>query len=130
LVTGEDLLRHPEWGPCELIRGKVVPVCRPNFQHGYLTNEIGAEIRNFAKKRKLGLVVSGDAGIYFGRNPDTVRGPDVYFIRAERLPENGLQPNYLDVAPDLCVEIVSSNDNFSDLEDKVSQYLDLGVKVV
>src|SRR4051794_15986975 len=85
LVTGEELMRHPEWGPCELIRGKVVPLCRPNSQHGYLMNEIGSELRNFVKKRRLGLVMSGDAGVYLEHSPDTVRGPDVYYISAKKM---------------------------------------------
>src|ERR1700759_5338418 len=87
LYTGKDLLNHPEWGPCELIRGRVVPVCRPNYTHGKLMNEIGFALTSHTKARSLGDVITGDSGIYLARDPDTVRGPDVYFISNERRPK-------------------------------------------
>jgi Uma2 family endonuclease len=130
LVTGEELLQHPEWGPCELIRGKVVPVCRPNYMHGVLMSEMGGELRAFVKKRKLGDVVVGDSGVYLERGPDTVRGPDVYFISAKRKPEKQDRAGYLKVAPELCVEIVSPSDKWSDIKGKVDQFLAFGVKLV
>jgi len=130
LVSGEELLQHPEWGPCELIRGKVVPVCRPNKVHGVLTSEITIELGIHLRKTGEGIVVSGDSGIFLERNPDTVRGPDVYFVRRERVGEAPLQPTFLEVPPDLCVEIVSPNDRWSEIEEKVRQYLAIKVKLV
>jgi|ERR1043165_1361309 Uma2 family endonuclease len=130
LVSGEELLQHPEWGPCELIRGKLVPVCRPNKVHGVLMSEISWELLTYTKQYGTGLVVSGDSGVYLERDPDTVRGPDVYFIRRERLGETPLQPTFLEVPPDLCVEIVSPSDRWSDIEEKVRQYLAIQVKFV
>jgi Uma2 family endonuclease len=130
LVTGADLLAHPEWGPCELIRGKVVSVCRPNPQHGCLTNELAFKLTAHSKKKNLGKVVVGDAGIYLERDPDTVRGPDIFFVRSERVPKGGLSIKYLEFAPDLCVEIVSPNDAWTDIESKVKQFLAIGVRLV
>ncbi len=130
LVTAEELMRHPEWGPCELIRGKVVPVCRPNAQHGFLMSEVGGEIRNFVRPRHLGRVITGDSGVFLEHDPDTVRGPDVYFISAARMPLNGIPPTFQEVAPDLCVEIVSPNDKMWKLKEKVAEFLKFGVKLV
>ena len=130
LVTGEELLQHPEWGPCELIRGKVVPVCRPNSEHGVLMTELAARLWNHVKDKKLGKVFSGDSGVYLERNPDTVRGPDVFYLRAERLPDGRVPEQYMEVAPDLCVEIISPNDTWSDMNEKVDMYFAAGVALV
>lgn len=130
LVTGEELLLHPEWGPCELIRGKVVRTCLPNKVHGAIMGEMIWSLLNHTKKDNLGFVAGGKSGVFLERGPDTVRGPDIYFIRHERLSEKTLQPTYLEVPPDLCAEIVSPNDRWSDLEQKVTQYLKFGVKLV
>jgi Uma2 family endonuclease len=129
LVTGEDLLRHPEWGPCELIRGKVVPLCRPNNVHGRLTARMSSRIDTFAELHNLGITFT-DGGIFIEKNPDTVRGPNLHFVRADRCPpESGLY-GYFEFAPDLCIEIVSPNDEFSKVVAKVMQYLGIGVRLV
>ncbi|MEI6235480.1 MAG: Uma2 family endonuclease [Planctomycetota bacterium] len=130
LVTGEELLNHPEWGNCELIRGKVVQVCRPNFEHGVLAAEITFHLRTWSGAKKLGYVASNDSGVFIDHDPDTVRGPDVYFIRGERRPIGRASKGFLDTAPDLCVEIVSPHDKSSELSDKIAQFLAMGVSLI
>lgn len=128
LVTGEELLAHPEWGKCDLIKGRVIPVCRPSIAHGILAGELSRRLGNHAAAKKLGRVFV-ESGVYIERNPDTVRGPDIGYYKADRL-SNLKSNNYLDAPPDLCVEIVSSNDTWSDLNDKVESFLAAGVPLV
>jgi Uma2 family endonuclease len=61
---------------------------------------------------------------------DTVRRPDVAFIRKGRLAGIDLERVPLPIAPDLAIEIVSKNDRADDLNLKVSQYLQAGVQAV
>src|SRR5208282_4257146 len=61
---------------------------------------------------------------------DTVRRPDVAFFRKERLEGIDLVRVPLPIAPDLVIEIVSTNDRADDLNLKVSQYLQAGVQAV
>ena len=105
-------------------------MCRPNYTHGALIGEASGMLRDFVKPRNLGTVVTGDSGIYLERGPDTVRGPDIYFISAERRPAKELRDGYLEVAPELCVEIVSPKDRWTKIFKKVEQFLKLGVKLV
>lgn len=56
------------------------------------------------------------------------RQPDVSFVVRERLPAN-LRVK-ADFAPDLAVEIVSESDIIYELEAKIAQYLQSGVKLV
>jgi Uma2 family endonuclease len=70
----------------------------------------------------------GDSGFVLARNPDTVLAPDVAFISTERLPKNS--SGYLEIAPDLAVEIVSPGNTPGEIERKVAIYLRSGVEQV
>jgi Uma2 family endonuclease len=73
-------------------------------------------------------VFCNDTGWIVERDPDTVRGPDVAFWSKERLPV--IPDSYLDVPPDLAVEVVSPGDHYSRVQNKVRQYLRCGVRMV
>ena len=64
-----------------------------------------------------------------GRDPDTVREPNVYYVSAERLPLNVRVQDYLEVMPELVVEIVSPNDSERDVREKIAMWLDNGVSM-
>src|SRR5262249_53669864 len=59
-----------------------------------------------------------------------VRKPDVTFVRLDRMPRVPGAEGYIDIAPDLAVEVVSPNDLAYELEAKVVEYLDAGVSLV
>jgi Uma2 family endonuclease len=64
------------------------------------------------------------------RDPDTVRGPDVAYVRAERIPETGVPVAFWELAPDLAVEVVSPDARAADVRDKVREYLAAGTLLV
>ena len=64
------------------------------------------------------------------RRPDLVRIPDVSFVSWERVPERGVPEGFWPGAPDLAVEVVSSNDRAEDVRDKVREYLASGTRLV
>jgi Uma2 family endonuclease len=70
--------------------------------------------------------MGGEVGIYTRRNPDRVRGADIVFLSSKRLTGN-LPQGYLDVAPDLVVEIISPHDRWIDIREKITEYFALGV---
>jgi len=75
-------------------------------------------------------VTGADGGYVLERCPDTVRAPDVAFVRAERVPTAEEQEHFAELAPDLVVEVISPSDRMTDVEEKVEQYLALGVPLV
>ena len=129
-VTAKEFGEHPEWGPCRLTRGKVAPLTNPMPKHGKIEFEVSFRIGQFVRDRRLGQVFVGDAGILVERDPDTVRGPDVCFFRTERVPAPDALEEYFVVAPDLCVEVVSPSDTWSDISEKVDLFLAAGVALV
>jgi Uma2 family endonuclease len=129
LISAEEYGEHPEWGPGELIRGKVVQLSNPKQIHGVLMLEIGGRIREFIRGKNLGTAFCGDAGIVLERDPDTIRGPDVGFISRNRMPK-AAQQKYFEIAPELCIEIVSPSDRWTEITEKVDMYIGKGVVLV
>lgn len=128
LVTAQDLLNMGGRGNnYELIKGELIEVVPPNSEHGYLQLQIGSIIRQFVVSKKLGKVYV-ESGFVFERAPDTVLGPDVAFVATGQL--SGDPRSYLELAPDLVVEIVSPGDSRTEIQRKVSIYLDAGARSV
>ncbi len=132
LLTIEEYAKLPDNGrPTELVRGKVVETNLPIPRHGEICTEVGRILGNFVKERDLGKVISNDAGVVTERNPDTLRGPDVAFYSYKRIPRGPLpRRGYLDVAPELAVEVRSPGDRWADVWEKVAEFLNAGVQVV
>lgn len=128
LITGEELLAMGDIGPCELIDGRIVPMSPTGDEHGILEFELGWHLRSFVAGRELGWVMGGEVGIYTRRDPDRVRGADIVFVSKERLPEP--RGKYLEVAPELVVEVMSPNDRWQDVREQIEEYFSIGVQWV
>lgn len=128
LITGEELLAMGNIGPCELIDGRIVYMTPTGDEHGMIEFNLGSELRAFVRQRKLGRVTGGEVGIYIRRRPDRIRGADIAFISTERLakPVRG----FLEVAPNLVVEIMSPEDRWQDVREKLADYFSIGVEWV
>ncbi len=126
LLTGEELLALGDIGPCELIDGRIVPMTPTGGAHGVVESNLASELRAFVRQRHLGWVMVGDVGIYTRRGPDRVRGADVVFVSRERLAEP--PQGFLEVAPDLVVEIISPGDRWQDIRQKLEEYFAIGVR--
>jgi Uma2 family endonuclease len=126
LMTADELFQRPDLGPSELVEGRVVLMSPTGFSHGDVELALGSELRAWARKTGRGKVVGGEVGIFIRRDPDTVRAADVLFISKERLARRGPSP-YLDVAPELAVEVLSPDDRWSDVMEKMGDYFSAGV---
>ncbi|HTK75734.1 MAG TPA: Uma2 family endonuclease [Gemmataceae bacterium] len=88
LITAEQFLTlpgHPDGLKQELVRGEVVTMCVPGFDHGLIQGQVYAILREFVHANNLGRVTV-ESGVVTERGPDTVRGPDVAYWSAQRLP--------------------------------------------
>jgi Uma2 family endonuclease len=130
LVTAEDLQRLslPE-KRTELVRGRLVVHEPAGYQHGVVAMRLGAMILQFVDQRRLGQVVAAETGFTLFRDPDTVRAPDVGFIRQERLPDPA-QRGFAEIAPDLAVEVLSPGDSPGEVLAKVADWLRAGSTLV
>ena len=128
LHTAEDLERlAADDEDFELVEGVLVSMSPSSFGHADVQMTIGALLRAHVTDHGLGKVV-GEAGFLLRREPDTVLAPDVAFVAAERLPKK--TSGFVELAPDLVVEIVSPGNSPGDIERKIGIYLQSGVRAV
>lgn len=130
LVTAEEFARIPDDDQhYELVEGRVVRMSAPGFQHGLLATRIAALLYQHVDAHRLGAVLT-PAGFWIATDPDTVREPDVAFVRTERMPSTGIPDGFWPGPPDLAVEIRSPRDRPATINGKVRDYLARGVRVV
>jgi Uma2 family endonuclease len=127
-TTAEELLRAGDIGRCELIRGKLRMMLPAGFEHGRIALNLTAAIANHVKSHELGTVLAAETGFLLARDPDTVRAPDLAFIRASR--PRGPQRGYYPGAPDLAVEVLSPDDRPGYVREKVAEWLEAGANAV
>ena len=131
LTTADELLHLPDDGyRYELVKGELLHMPPAGGEHGATIMNIGAPLHLHVKKNALGIVFGAETGFKIASDPDTVRAPDVAFIRRDRIAEGGVSKGYISGAPDLAVEVISPGDTYTEVEDKVNQWLDAGTRMV
>lgn len=130
LITADELMRMPDDGyRYELVEGRLIKMPPPKPRHGNVATNL-YPLHQFVRTRGLGIVFLSEVGFKLASNPDTVRAPDVAFIRQERLPATGLPDSYWPGAPDLAVEVVSPDDRMSKVRAKANEWLRYGAGLV
>ncbi len=114
----------------ELVRGVLVRMPMTGYEHGEIETNIIRLLDRHIWPRRLGQITPGDVMFRLERNPDTLRQPDVAFVRADRLPPREQRRSYSPVVPDLAVEIRSPSNTARELAAKVADYLRAGVRLV
>ena len=131
LLTADDLLRlYSEGIRGELIRGVHCETMPTGLTHGEIVMNLGGELRNYVKPRRLGRVAGSDFGVILERGPDTVREPDVAFISVQKLHLDIRLTGYWEGIPDIVAEIVSPNDSPREVNDKARMWISFGVPLV
>ncbi len=130
LLTAEQYAALPINESTELVRGIIVSMPSPSYEHGRVCNEVAFRLTTFVKEHQLGDVLSNDAGIITEREPDTVRGGDVAFYSYERYPKAERVAPYAPIPPDLVFEVLSPSERWREVMEKVEEYLKAGVSMV
>jgi Uma2 family endonuclease len=128
-MTGEELFHRPDLNPCELVNGRVVSTMPTGDEHADIESELGMRLRAYGKESKRGRAIGGEVGIYIRRDPDTVRAADIAFISRERDAKPRTK-GYLEIAPELVVEVLSPEDRIGKIREKLRDYFSAGVLVV
>ena len=116
--------------PTELVRGEIIERDFPGCRHGAICGHVAIVLGEHLRQHSVGHCVTNNAGVLTERARDTVRGPDVPFISYERLPKGPLPNGYPDKPPEVVFEVRSPSDRWSELHEKVSEYLKASVLVV
>ena len=131
LLTAEEYGQLPDLGyPSELVLGRIVKMNPPQPRHGQVCYRAARILGNHADDNDLGHVLTNDSGVITHRNPDSVRGADVSFYSYGRVPKGPIEQGYLEVVPEVVVEVLSPDDRWPKTLAKIAEYLDAGVDVV
>lgn len=130
LLTAEEFFERYENRPFELVDGQAVEVAMPGGKHGKACSRSNKYLSNFVDDHNLGHVMSNDTFVVTRRNPDGVRGPDVFFISYAKMPVDEVPAGPIQVAPELVFEVLSPSDSWTDAIAKMLEYLNAGVQAV
>ena len=131
LVTAEELFEMPDDGfRYELVEGELRQMSPAGHVHGKVTSRLAGPLIQYVVENGLGEVYAAETGFKLSSNPDTVKAPDVAFIRQERVDEVGDAEGYWPGVPDLAVEVISPGNTVAEMEGKVESWLESGTRLL
>lgn len=126
-MTAAELFTLPDDGRgYELSRGMLVCMAPSAYMPSSVSGRLLVRVGVFVDEHHLGEYGSAEGGFLLRSNPDTVRAPDAWFVRADRVPGGDAADQYFLGAPDLAIEVLSPSDRFDTVMLKVRDYLDAG----
>ena len=135
LMTTEELLSLPEDGVDRwLIQGQLRE--KPMTVRNRFHSRIMARITRFLDEwvdlqaEPRGSVLCGEAGVRLRKDPDSTVGVDVVYVSAEVAARDSEETTLIEGVPILAVEILSPSDQQEDINEKIDDYLAVGVALV
>jgi Uma2 family endonuclease len=129
-MTADELLRLSDDGyRYELIEGELRKMSPPGYEHGIVGQSLAWRLAAFVHQHDLGQVSAAETGFVLGRDPDTVRAPDVAFVSKEQIQRCGSPVSYFPEVPALAVEVVSPDDTAEEVDSKIRHWLSAGTKL-
>lgn len=113
----------------ELVAGVLLVREPAGYRHGKVAAELALALLAHAKAHDLGAVFAAETGFTLFTDPDTVRAPDVAFIRKDRLPDPP-PAGFAALAPDLVIEVLSPDDRPGEVLAKIGDWLRAGCRLV
>ncbi len=130
LITAEEYWQSPmNTKRSDLVRGRVIETPIQGAQHGEIVATVAALLHEWAYSSAYGCVCAR-AGYVLTYNPDTVLGPDISYVRTDRIPSSGVPEGFWPIAPDLAIEVISASDTKDEIEHKVRYFLAAGTPLV
>lgn len=131
LMTADELFVMPHGNfRYELVKGELRKMPPSGSEHGAVIVNLTVPLGYHVKANDLGGCFGAETGFIIETDPDTVRAPDIAFVRRERIPESGITKKFWPGAPDLAVEVLSPDDRLKEVEEKVGNWLEAGALMV
>jgi len=130
LMTADQLLHAtiPD-KRTELVRGILIVREPAAYNHGRVIARITGRLWTHVDLTGAGELLGAETGFTLFRDPDTVRAPDVAFVHRDRLPDPSSRA-FVELAPDLVVEVLSPDDRPGETLAKVGDWLKAGTRLV
>ena len=115
----------------EIVDGVMIVPPGPNVDHQGIMLNVFEQLRGFVRGQGLGLVFAAPLDVLVQREPLRTRQPDVLYLNSER---TGIREradyrgmNFLEVPPDLVVEVLSPSNSRREIQSKLRDYRQVGV---
>jgi Uma2 family endonuclease len=129
-VTVDILLTLPDDGyTYEVVEGVLIRVAGSGNRATTIGLAIAAELRAYARPRRLGVVTGAD-GVYKFPGAETGLIPDAAYYSADRAALIKDEDRPLPFAPDLAVEVASPSQDAEQMAAKARLYLSAGTRLV
>ena len=99
-------------------------------EHGLVCANIVYQLKEYLEQHPVAHCFAPGTGFLLSESPEIVRTPDVALVRNERMPADGIPTGYFPGSPDLAVIVVSPNDKFDEIAQRVRDYFDAGSRRV
>jgi Uma2 family endonuclease len=110
-------------------KGEIIIMSPTGLQSGNRGSELNAQVHNWNKKAKSGLVFDSSTG--FTLPNSAVRSPDVAWVSHERLAviSSEQMKKFAPVCPDFVIELKSETDNLGTLKKKMREWIQNGCRL-
>ncbi len=125
LPAEQFVIEYADADFCELESGVVVRREAGNWCSSLVCTRTAWLLGNWANQTSSGRVLI-NLGIITARDPDTVRGLDAAFFSFERVPRGREPSSFVEVAPNLAVEVLGKGPGWKRMTEKVAEYLRIG----
>ncbi|MFQ5631548.1 MAG: Uma2 family endonuclease [bacterium] len=126
-ITVDELENTSLPYPAELYNGKVV-YKMANPEHGIIQLRISGMFYSYLNENPIGFAMTETNFRLWRDCPRESRIPDIAFVKKERMPQE--LHRFPTIAPDLAIEIISSEDNFLAVMNRADEYLEQGAQIV
>ncbi len=125
-LTYQDYLDSPETkARYEIIDGELLMAAGPTRSHQTISGNIYRPLQRFVSEHGLGWVWYAPLDVIVRQEPLRVRQPDLLFVSNEN---SGILGDRIHGGPDLVVEILSPSNTRVDIESKLADYAQIGVR--
>lgn len=135
LITADELLRisselSVHGKSCELIEGRLKVMSPAQTTHGIVAGEVFGLLYSHVRPNRLGKLFAAETGFVVSRRPDSIRAPNVAFVRQARIEAIGPTEKFFPEAPTLAVEVVSPSDTADEVQEKAQMWIEAGCGAV
>ena len=132
-LSGANIeLLMPDDAYYEVVDGEVYRMPNNGMEHGVRGMRLAVVLGSYVYRHSLGEVLHPDTRYVLAEDEEGIRrmrGPDLSFIRRERMPLPPYPPGFVRLVPDLIVEVRSPHDTFSELQRRINDFLDAGTRL-
>ena len=114
----------------DIVDGERIYMAGAKWWHQRVSNNLAEIFRNYERAAQIGQSLYAPFDIMIQRRPLRTRQPDVFFISNTKLQQAGdyTEAGWLEIAPELVVEIVSDSERERILDAKIADYCAIGVE--